>query len=350
MKLFRFALAMAAVAAVVGCGKSGTDTAGTSGGGEENGGEKLTIGIVLDKGGLGDKSFNDSAWRGIQRAKEEFGIEVLDRKSPEMKDFDSNLESLTRKECDLIIGVGINMEKAMAKIAKANPDQKYAIVDAMVDAPNVRPLLFKEEEGSFLAGYLAGLMTKSGKIGFVGGQEIPLIKKFEAGYIAGAKTANPKVEVLQPKYTGSWDDVGLGKLNAAALYSNGADIVYHAAGRSGLGVFDAAKAANKYAIGVDSDQDDQAEGLVLTSMMKRVDEAVYQTIKDLKEGKFSAGAKIYDLKVNGVGLSDMRFTKDLIGAENLKKIDDVKQQIIDGKFVVPTDAATLEQYLGSLPK
>ncbi|MFY9234496.1 MAG: BMP family ABC transporter substrate-binding protein [Fimbriimonadaceae bacterium] len=318
---------------------------------EPSSGEKsLTIGIVFDKGGRGDKSFNDSAWRGIERARNELGVAVVSRDSPADKDYASNLSSLAAKNVDLIVGVGINMEKAMIEAANDNPDSRFAIVDGFIDAPNVRSLRFNEEQGSFLAGYLAGLMTKSGKIGFVGGQEIDLIKKFYAGYAAGAKTANPRVEVLRPQYTGSWDDVGKGKLFGAAQYSAGADIVYHAAGRCGLGVFQAAQAAGKYAIGVDSDQDDQAEGLVLTSMIKRVDEAVFQTIKDVKEGKFSAGAVTYDLKANGVGLSEMRFTKDKIGPENLAKIEGMRKKIISGELVVPTDMASLERYVAGLPK
>jgi len=224
------------------------------------------------------------------------------------------------------------------------------LVDAELDLPNVRGLLFSEEQGSFLAGYLAGLMTQSNKIGFVGGMEIPLIKKFEAGYIAGAKTANPSLEVLPSKYTGNWTDAGLGKEVANGLYAAGADIVYHAAGRAGLGVFDAAAAAQKFAIGVDSDQDDIQKGLVLTSMIKHVDEAVYAAIKDIKDGKFTGGGVRYDLKSNLVGLSEMKFTKDKIGADNLKKIDDIKQQIIDGKIVVPTDPPSLDTYLKGLTK
>lgn len=345
MKLERLSASLIGIALfALGCsGEKGGDSANT-------GGESLTIGIVFDKGGRGDKSFNDSAWRGVERARNELGVGVVSRDSPADKDYASNLSSLAAKNMDLIIGVGINMEKAMIAAAKENPNARFAIVDGLIKSPNVRSLRFNEEQGSFLAGYLAGLMTKSGKVGFVGGQEIDLIKKFYAGYAAGAKTADPNLEVLPPKYTGSWDDVGQGKLNAAALYSAGADIVYHAAGRCGLGVFQAAQAAGKYAIGVDSDQDDQAEGLVLTSMIKRVDEAVFQTIKDVKEGKFSAGAVIYDLKANGVGLSEMRFTKDKIGPDNLAKIEEMRKKIISGELVVPTDLAGLERYVASLPK
>lgn len=304
----------------------------------------LKIGIVFDKGGIDDKSFNASAWRGIERAQSEFGIEVEKLESREEKDYVGNLQLMVDKECDLVIGVGIAMQTAMQEVAAENAETKFAIVDALVEAENVRSLKFKEEEGSFLAGYLAGLMTKTNKIGFVGGMKIGLIEKFAAGYGAGAKASNPNVEFLPAKYTGDWNNVDVGKQSANTLYMGGADIVFAAAGKAGLGVLNAAKENKKFAIGVDSDQDDIAEGFVLTSMIKRVDEAVYLTIKDMKEGKFSAGETIYDLKSNGVGLSEMRFTKELIGAEKLAKVDEAKAMILDGKVTIPTNMAELEKF------
>lgn len=349
MNLLRIGVAALACGAILGCGpkdNTTTTTAESTTGAPT--GKKITVGIVFDKGGRGDRSFNDSAARGLDKAKADLGIEILERASPEEKDYETNLASLAQKDVDLVIGVGINMQSAVEKAAKEYPDIKFAIVDGDIDLPNVRSLKFKEEEGSFLAGYLGGLMSKSGKLGFVGGMEIPLIKKFWAGYVAGAKTANPAAEVLPAKYTGNWNDAGIAKLQAQALYGGGADIVYHAAGRAGLGVFEAARDADKFAIGVDSDQDDQAEGKVLTSMIKRVDEAVFSTIKDVQGGSFSAGSRIYDLKENGVGLSEMKFTKDLIGAGNLKKIEDIKAKIIAGEIVVPTDQETLDKYLATL--
>lgn len=350
LKTWKIAMISAAlVFALAGCG-DGAKT--TLGGGETPTGEpkKLTIGLVFDSGGRGDKSFNDSAYRGLDRASKELGIEAKTVDSAKESDYATNLDALAESGCDLIFAIGINMQKAMSEVAPKHPNVKFAIVDAPVDSPNVRSLVFKEEEGSFLAGYLAGLMTKSGKLGFVGGQEIDLIKKFQAGYEAGAKTANPSVVVLPAKYTGDWNNVDLGKQNAKTLFGQGADIVYHAAGKCGLGVINAAQEVNKYAIGVDSDQDHLAEGRVLTSMIKRVDESVFQSIKDLKEGKWDTGVKVYDLKSSGVGLSEMRFTKDAIGEANLAKVTEISDKIIAGEIKVPATMDELAAYLGTLPK
>jgi len=354
--------AFAALGAIIGCaGQNGTNSAidnpasrdftptGQKVAKNANG-KQLLVGVVFDSGGLGDKSFNDSANAGIQRAVKDFGIEEKHIESKSEKDFEPNLTAMADAGCDIVFAIGITQQKALEAVAPKYPNVKFAIVDATVAAPNVRSLLFTEQEGSFLAGYLAGLVTKSKKVGFVGGMEIPLIKKFQAGYEAGVKTANPEVDVLPAKYTGNWDDQGKGKVAANLLYSSGADIVYHAAGRAGLGVISAAKEQGKYAIGVDSDQDDVEKGSVLTSMIKRVDESVYQTINDLAQNKFTAGSKIYDLKAGGVGLSEMRFTKDKIGKENLDKIKDVSAKIVKGDIKVPSTPEELAKYEEKLPK
>lgn len=353
MKAWKFGLITAGIAlALVGCsgGDKPAETSGTGTQPAPGTGKKLNIGLVFDSGGRGDKSFNDSAYRGLERAAKELGIEPKTVDSARESDYATNLETLAESGCDLIFAIGINMQKALSEVAPKHPDVKFAIVDAPVDSPNVRSLVFKEEEGSFLAGYVAGLMSKSGKIGFVGGQEIDLIKKFQAGYEAGAKTANPAIVVLPAKYTGDWNNVDLGKQNAKTLFGQGADVVYHAAGKCGLGVINAAKEEGKFAIGVDSDQDYLAEGKVLTSMIKRVDESVFQSIKDLQEGKWDTGVKVYDLKSNGVGLSDMTFTKDLIGEANLAKIKEVQDKIVAGEIKVPATMDELTAYLGTLKK
>lgn len=311
-------------------------------------GKKLVVGMVYDKGGRGDKSFNDSAAAGIERAKAELGIEAKELESKEEKDYEGNLNSMVENECDLVIGVGISMQKAVEAAAKANPDAKFAIVDAPVEQPNVRSLVFNEEQGSFLAGYLAGKMTKTGKIGFVGGMNIPLIVKFYSGFAAGAKSANPAVEILPEKYTGDWNNVDVGKTMAQSLFASGADIVYHAAGKAGLGVIKAAEEAQKFAIGVDSDQDSVSPGRVLTSMMKRVDVAIFNSIKDLKEGKFSSGTTVYDLKAGGVGLSPMTHTQDRVGAANMKLLKEIEGKIVSGEIKVPTTKEELSAYLAEL--
>lgn len=296
----------------------------------------LKVAMVFDSGGRGDRSFNDSAYAGLEKASKEFGFEpkMVDTKAENQ--YETNLSTLAENGYKLIFAIGITQMNAVKAVAPKYPDVKFAIVDAPVEGPNVRALLFSEEQGSYLAGYVAGATTKSGKVGFVGGKKIDLILKFEGGYKAGALAANPKVIVLPGKYTESWDDTQAGKENAKALFNDGADIVYHAAGRCGVGVIEAAKEMKKYAIGVDSDQDDVAPGSVLTSMIKHVDVAVYQTIKDFKDGSFTNGNKVYDLKVDGVGLSAMKNTKDVIGQATLDKVEQAKKDIIDGKITVPT--------------
>ncbi len=307
----------------------------------------MTVGIVFDSGGRGDKSFNDSAWAGIERAKKDFGITDKPVESKDVKDYEQNLNALAEQKCDLVIAVGLGMMDAVSKVAKEFPNVKFAIVDAEVTEPNVRCLKFKEEEGSFLAGYLAGLMTKTKKLGFIGGKELDLIKKFEVGFMAGAKTADPTI-IIDSKYTGSWDNTDTAKAIATSLYNGGADIIYHAAGRAGLGLFAAAKDQGKFAIGVDSDQDYLEQGVILTSMIKRVDEAVYQTVKDLKDGKWASGVTIYDLTAGGVGLSPMTYTKDKVGAENLKKIEAQSERIKKKEITVPATTAEYDQFMKSL--
>lgn len=334
---------LAALAALVLAGCSGSPSA-------KGDGKGIKVGIVFDSGGLGDGSFNDSANRGAEKAIKELGASVQHVDSKSTKDFEPNLTSLAQHGFDVVFAIGLNQETALKTVAAKYPNIKFAIVDGSVDAPNVRCLKFNEEQGSFLAGYLAAMTSKTGKIGFVGGMEIALIKKFFAGYAAGAKTANPAIEVFDAKYIGSWDNVDAGKSNAAILFGQGADIVYHAAGRAGLGVIASAKEQNKLAIGVDSDQDGLAPGFVLTSMIKRVDESVFSTIQDVKDGKFSGGTKIYDLKSNGVGLSEMKYTQDKLPKDAKAKLDEMKAKIISGEIKVPANEEELKAYLATLKK
>lgn len=337
------------LASGLGCAPTArTESAGGATGAAGGGGDRLVVGIVFDSGGIGDKSFNDSANAGLERAKAELGIEARPVNSATERDYETNLRTLAEQGCDLVIAVGINMRSALEVVAPDFPDVKFALVDAEVDRPNVRSLKFKEEEGSFLVGYLAGLMTRTGKIGFVGGMQLDLIEKFRVGYVAGARTANQYVEVLPPKYTGDWNNVDKAKASALLLFSQGADIVYHAAGRAGLGVIDAARERGRYAIGVDSDQDGVAPGRVLTSMIKRVDVAVFETIRDLKEGRFTGGTKVYDLKGDGVGISPLTYTKDEVGPERLAKLEEIRREIVSGSIVVPSTPAELDAYLRTL--
>lgn len=346
MKLLSYLSIVALAAILVGCSSNPPTSDGNPS--PTAAGEKpLKIGVVFDEGGRGDKSFNDSAWEGIERAKKDFNLDVKAVESKFAKDYETNQDAFAEEGMDLVIVVGGSQESALQTVAPKYPKTNFAIVDGGTQLPNVRNLNFTEEQGSFLAGYLAGLVSKNGKIGFVGGKNIPLIKKFEVGYIAGAKTANPKIEVLPAKYTESWVDVSEGKGAAALLFGQGADIVYHASGRCGLGVIAAAKDAGKYAIGVDGNQDDIAPGHVLTSMVKKVDVAVYDTIRDLKDRKFAAGTKVYDMKDGGVGLTDFAHTKDVIGADNLKKVEDIRAKIVSGAIMVPTTEDELKTFLAA---
>jgi basic membrane protein A len=213
------------------------------------------------------------------------------------------------------------------------------------DLPNCVSLKFREQEGSFLVGALAGAMTKTNVLGFVGGMEIPLIKKFEAGYRAGVMTTNPKAKVLVG-YTGNWTDSAKGKELALSQFERGADIVYHASGQCGLGVIEAAKARGKghFAIGVDSDQDYLAPGFVLTSMIKSVDNAVFEVCKSVQEGTFQPGTRDLGIKENGVGLSPMQYTKHLVPQQVLDKIETLRQMIAEGKLKVPQSEEELKAF------
>ncbi|MCC6686998.1 MAG: BMP family ABC transporter substrate-binding protein [Fimbriimonadaceae bacterium] len=353
--LLKIALPMTFAAILVGCTGTAPPSenakipeAPTTGGDGHDHAKHLRVGIVFDSGGRGDKSFNDSAWAGIERAKKDFHIEETSIQSPSPAVYEGNLTKLADQNMDIVFAVGLGQGSALDKVAAKFPKAIFAIVDGDVKAPNVRMLKFKEEQGSFLAGYLAGCVTKTNKIGFVGGMEIPLIKKFQYGYAAGAKMANPKVELLPVKYTNDWNNADAGKASASVLYASGADIVYHAAGRAGLGVFTAAKEANKFAIGVDSNQDDIQKGLILTSMVKRVDEAVYQTIKDVVEGKFQPGEKVYDVASGGIGLTNFEFTKDKIGEQNLKLLKEVEEMIAKGELVVPSNEKEYNEFIEKL--
>lgn len=361
LRFNNIALTAAAALTIVGCGCGGNqqstggdmNTPSQPGGAGRTSstpkiGKHIVVGVVFDSGGKGDKSFNDSADAGTVLAKKDLDVDIKTTESRSAKDYEANLTTLAEGGCNVVFAIGISQNKAVEAVAPKFKDVKFAIVDAVVDMPNVRSLVFSEEQGSFLAGYVAGLTTKTNKIGFVGGQQLALIKKFQAGFEAGAKTSNPKVEVLPAKYTDSWDDIDKGKAAADVLFNDGADIVYHAAGRCGVGVINSAKDHSKFAIGVDSDQDDMAKGHVLTSMIKHVDQAVYQTIKDVATDGFTAGTKVYDLKSGGVGLSPMRFTKNIVGKDTMSKEAKIEDQIKKGTLVVPSTPDQLTAYLSKL--
>jgi len=303
--------------------------------------------MLTDLGGLSgsekNKGFTDLGWDGFLKAKEELGVEITVVEAREQADYEPNITKVAQAGYDIIIGVGFLLTDAMNKIAPQFPDTKFAIIDSVVDQPNVASYVFKEEEGSFLVGAVAGGMTKTGIIGFVGGMEVPLIKKFEVGYIAGAKTVNPDVKVLSA-YTGNFSDPGSGKQVSLSMHSKGADIIYAAAGACGLGTIEAAQQNDFYAIGVDTDQDGVAPGYVLCSMLKHVETATFTAIKEAKEGNFKPGIHVLGLKENGVGISPMTYTKDKVPAELLEKVEKLKEMIIAGEIVVPTTEDELNAF------
>jgi basic membrane protein A len=383
----KLALALGLAAAsllsvAAGCkGDSEKPASGASG----DGAASIKIGLVTDVGGRGDQSFNDGALRGLemwaagkkytaggyqalpeaelkgsimQHLKDAdikpLGVTPVVLTSKAQEDYEPNLNLLVTEKVDLAVGVGFMIENALEAASKKNPGTRFLLIDSpLLDAqnkpytlPNVQTVVFREHEGSFLVGALAGLATQSGKIGFVGGMEIPLIKKFEAGYVAGIKAVNPKAEPdVKRVYTGSFDNSSAGKRAALDLYNQGIDIIFHAAGSDGLGVIQAAKEQKKFAIGVDSDQAHLAPQNVLTSMIKQVDYAIYVATKEIVEKKFQAGDKALGLKEGGVGMAPV--TVDFPNKQAaLDKVEKLRQAIIDGKIKVP---ATLEELQSFTP-
>ncbi len=298
---------------------------------------KIKIGIVLSVGGLGDKSFNDSAYRGVKRAEKDFGIKVSIGQPSKMSEDKLYLTRFASMGYDLIIGVGFLMHDSIKEVAKRYPKVHFVIIDSVVNESNVRSIVFKEEEGSFLVGALAAMKTKTNKIGFIGGMKVPLIKKFEFGYEQGAHYVNPKINV-NVLYAGSgsqaFHDPIKGEELANTLYSKGDDIIYHAAGSTGNGVINAAKKNKKLVIGVDSNQNYMAPGYVLTSMVKHVDNAVYKSIKEVVNGDFQGGIYHLGLKEDGVNYSLDQYNEGLITDEMKARLDQIKKDIIAGKIKI----------------
>ncbi len=299
----------------------------------------MKVAVVTDVGGLGDQSFNDAAYRGLKQVEKELGAKITVVESKKMDDYETNLRSLADQKYDMIWAIGFLMTDALKNVAPQYPNTKFGIIDSVVDAPNVLSVTFKEEEGSFLQGVIAGLTTKTNKIGFIGGMEFPLIIKFESGFRAGVKAVNPKAQVFVA-YTGKFDDPGKGKEVAMTQFSQGADIIYHAAGACGIGVIEAAKEKKLYAIGVDSDQSPLAPNNVVSSMLKRVDVGVFEGSKQVIQGTFKGGVQVLGLKENGVGTAFSKGVK--LPASTLKKHDEFAKQIASGKLKVPSTREELK--------
>ncbi|WP_369146100.1 BMP family protein [Streptomyces sp. R44] len=339
-------IASAALAlSVTACGKSSNDTSSSS----SSTAGAVKAAIAYDIGGRGDQSFNDAAFAGLQKAEKELGVKGSEAE-PSQGESDADkvarLTSLARAGNNPVIGVGFSYAPAIAKVAKSFPKTTFGLIDdTSVTAPNIANLVFNEEQGSYLAGVAAAKASKSGTVGFIGGVEVPLIKKFEAGFTQGVKDTNPKAKVLtqyltQPPNFDGFSKPDLGKAAAQGQLDKGADVIYAAAGLAGAGAIEATATAGKWAIGVDSDQYNQA-GLasykdhILTSVTKDVSGSVFNVIKSVKDGKPQTGEIRYGLATNGVGLADsnpayMKMT-DLIAA-----VDKAKKDIVDGKITVKT--------------
>lgn len=313
---------------------------GSALGKRDEAGGKLRVGIVFDIGGKDDKSFNAAAWQGVKRAREELGIFLRDVEPGDPTSIEPSMRAFAERGYDLIIGVGFAQAPIMNDVARDYPNLKFAIIDGVIDTPNVASLIFEEHEGSFLVGMIAARQSKTGKIGFVGGMDIPLIHKFQTGYEEGARYANPKIEVFE-NYVGvsdaSWNNPGKGKELAKAQIERGADVIFQAAGNSGLGVFDAAEEMRKLAIGVDSNQNWVKPGFILTSMIKRVDVAVFNAVKEVAEGRFTGGIHLFGLENDGIGYALDDYNRNLIPQSVLDEVERAKQDIIAGRIKV-TDA------------
>lgn len=344
-KMLSLSLVMLLAVSVMlaGCGskpKEETNAGGTAGGENTEAKSDLKIGMVTDVGGVNDKSFNQSAWEALQATETETGVAVKYLQSKSDEEYIPNLNEFVKGGYDLTWGIGFQLADAIKTVAEQNPDSKLAIIDSVVDAPNVKSVTFAEEEGSYLVGVVAGLTTKSNKIGFVGGMESPLIKKFEVGFREGVKAVNPNAEFIS-NYTGAFDKPDLGKAAAATLYNKGVDIIFHASGATGNGVFNEAIARKKqgqdvWVIGVDKDQSlEFGDEVTLTSMIKKVDEAVKRVNQEIIDGTFKGGAENLTLKENGVGIADTS-TKN-VSADILAKVDEYKEKIINGEIKVPTE-------------
>src|SRR5215211_1402052 len=312
-------------------------------------GDAVNVGIVFDVGGRGDKSFNDGAYLGAERAERQLGARVRFIEPGEGSDREAGLRLLAAEGMDLVVGVGFIFTDDLTALAKEYPNVRFAGVDYSIatDAAgrpvpppaNLAALKFREEQGSYLVGALAALVGTSKKVGFVGGMDSPLIQKFEAGYRAGVKQVCADCTVLS-QYAGvtpeAFRNPGKGKEIALSQYQQGANVIFHASGSTGLGVFEAARQTNKLAIGVDADQYSEAPGYVLSSMVKGVDNAVYDAIRKVKEGRFTGGVYQYGLAESGVGYVYDKNNQRLIPPDVHARLEQLRQDIVAGRIVVPS--------------
>ena len=309
---------------------------------------RVRVGIVFDIGGKDDRSFNAAAFEGVKRAERELGVVLRDVEPGNPTSIEPAMRAFAERGYDLVIGVGFAQAPIMEIVAKDYPHINFAIVDGVSQLPNVASLVFKEHQGSYLVGMIAARTTRTGKLGFVGGMDIPLIHRFATGYEEGAKAVNPNISVYR-NFVGvtdsAWNNPGKGKELALSQIGKGADVIFTAAGNSGLGAFDAVEQAGKgadgrathFVIGVDSNQNMVKPGYVLTSMVKRVDNAVYDIVNDVKNKRFQGGIHVFGLDKDGVAFSLDEHNQPLIDQSILQEVEAARQKIIKGEIQV-TDA------------
>ena len=294
--------------------------------------------VIYDMGGKFDKSFNEGVWNGVEKFTKETGVEVMEFEVTNETQREQAMRRMAERGATIVLGVGFAQADAIAKVAADYPDKQFSIIDVgWLDAPNLRQYVFKEHEGSYLVGVAAALASKTDKVGFVGGMDIPLIRKFACGYVGGVKSVNGSAAVYQ-NMTGTtpsaWNDPAKGAELTRSQIDRGADVVYHAAGGTGVGVIQAAADAGKLAIGVDKNQNGVAPGSVLTSMLKRVDVAAYETFKDAFSGSFSSGIKVLGLAEGGVDWALDENNASLITADIKAAVEQARSDIVSGKIIV----------------
>ena len=299
--------------------------------------EEINPAVVFDMGGKFDKSFNEGVYNGVERFKQETNVEYREFEVTNETQREQALRRMAQRGADPVLGVGFAQAPAIDKIAQEFSEQRFTIIDAVVEQPNVQSVVFKEHEGSFLVGMIAAMASQTGKVGFVGGMDIPLIRKFACGYEQGAKYANPNAEVIQ-NMTGTtpsaWNDPGRGGELAKGQFDRGVDVIYAAAGGTGIGVYQAAADAGKYAIGVDSNQNYLHPGTMLTSMLKRVDVAAYNAFKSAYDSNWQPGVQVLGLAEGGVGWALDEHNQSLITEDMKTKVAEAEQKIVSGEITV----------------
>ncbi len=297
----------------------------------------LKLGMVYDAGGKFDKSFNQSAFEGLERFEKETGINVYEAQASSDTQAEQVLRGLARKKLDLIAAIGFSQTQAVQKVAKEFPKVRFVLVDSVAQGNNINSVMFKEQEGSYLVGVAAAMASKTNKLGFVGGMDIPLIRAFACGYTQGAKAQNPKAEIVQNMVgttSAAWNDPAKGAELARAQFDRGVDVVFAVAGGSGMGALQMAKEKGKLAIGVDSNQNYLHPGTMLTSMVKRVDIAVYDSFMAVKNGTWKPGVTYKGLKEGGVDWVLDKDNRKVVSPAIEKRVNAVRSDIINGKIKV----------------